>query len=79
MNFSLRFFCNPKLLTGCGVLIFFVTFFWGNFGVKQLNPHGLQPCVFGGHFYLWILFSWIHGGEASGLCVSVPMNECTIH
>lgn len=31
MNFSLRF-CNPKLLTGCGVLILFVVFLgriWG--------------------------------------------------
>ncbi len=40
---------------------------------------GLQPCVFGVHFYLWILFSWVHGGEASGLCVSVPpMNASSI-
>ncbi len=77
MNFSLRF-CNPKLLAGCGVLIFFGGFLWGNCGVKQLNPLGLQHCVFGGHCYLWILFSWVHGGEASGLCVLVPMNAPSI-
>jgi hypothetical protein len=38
----------------------------------------LQHCVFGGHCYLWILFSWVHGGEASGLCVLVPMNAPSI-
>jgi hypothetical protein len=66
------------LLTGYGVLIFFVVFFGGILVSSNSIHMGLQPCVFGGHFYLWILSSWVHGGEASGLCVSVPMNAPSI-
>ncbi len=82
MNFSLRF-CNPKLLTGCGVLIFFVVFLRGTLvSSKQLNPHGVAinlACVFGEHFYyLWILFSWVHGARGEWV-MCLGTHECTIH
>lgn len=81
MNFSLRF-CNPKLLTGCGVLIFFVVFVGGILvSSKQLNPHGvatLLACLVSISTTSGFCFLGYMGREASGLCVSVPMNAPSI-